>query len=46
MKFVIVIAASVASAGLVLPTVTQGQTSGVSKQGAPTATASATKLNA
>jgi hypothetical protein len=26
MKFVIVIAASVASAGLVLPTVTQGQT--------------------
>ena len=30
MKFVIIIAASVASAGLVLPTVTQGQTSGIS----------------
>ena len=46
MKFVIVIAASVASAGLVLPTVTQGQTSGIAKQEASTATASATKLSA
>jgi hypothetical protein len=46
MKFVIVIAASVASAGLVLPTVTQGQTREVLKQEAPTAAASATKLNA
>ena len=32
MKFVIVIAASVASAGLVLPTVTQGQTGGFATQ--------------
>ena len=46
MKFVIVIAASVASAGLVLPTVTQGQTSGVSKQEASAAAASASKLGA
>ena len=34
MKFVIVIAASVASAGLVLPTVTQGQTSEIAAQAA------------
>jgi hypothetical protein len=46
MKFVIVIAASVASAGLVLPTVTQGQMSGFATQEASTATASAAKLNA
>lgn len=46
MKFVIVIAASVASAGLVLPTVTQGQTSGIAAQEASAATASATKLDA
>ena len=46
MKFVIVIAASVASAGLVLPTVTQGQTSGIAVQEASAAAAPATKLNA
>ena len=46
MKLLMIIAASVASAGLVLPTVTQGQTSGIAKQEASTATASATKLNA
>ena len=46
MKFVIVIAASVASAGLVLPTVTQGQTSGASRQEASAVTASASKLGA
>lgn len=43
MKLLMIVAASVASAGLVLPTVTQGQTSGASKQEV-SATASATKL--
>ena len=39
MKFVIVVAASVASAGLVLPTVTQGQTRGQAMQEASAAPA-------
>ena len=46
MKFVIVIAASVASAGLVLPTVTQGQTRGFVAQGASAAPAKADQLRA
>jgi len=44
MKFVIVIAASVASAGLVLPTVTQGQTRGHVTQEASAAPAKASQL--
>lgn len=39
MKLLMIIAASVASAGLVLPTVTQGQADGVEKQVASAATA-------
>jgi hypothetical protein len=46
MKLLMIVAASVASAGLVLPTVTQGQTSGASKQVVSAATASASKLRA
>ena len=46
MKLLMIIAASVASAGLVLPTVTQGQTSGDSKQEVSAVTASASKLSA
>jgi hypothetical protein len=46
MKLLMIIAASVASAGLVLPTVTQGQTSGASRQEASAETASASKLSA
>jgi hypothetical protein len=46
MKLLMIVAASVASAGLVLPTVTQGQTSGISKQEATAVTASASKLRA
>jgi len=46
MKLLMIIAASVASAGLVLPTVTQGQTSGASGQEASAVTASASKLSA
>lgn len=46
MKFVIVIAASVASAGLVLPTVTQGQTRGNAVEVASAAAADASKLRA
>ena len=46
MKLLMIVAASVASAGLVLPTVTQGQTSGISKQEAAAVTASAYKLRA
>jgi hypothetical protein len=46
MKLLMIIAASVASAGLVLPTVTQGQTSEVSKQEVSAVTASASKLSA
>ena len=46
MKFVIVIAASFASAGLVLPTVTQGQTSGIAGKVASAAAPSATDLRA
>jgi hypothetical protein len=46
MKLLMIIAASVASAGLVLPTVTQGQASGASKQEASAVTASASKLSA
>jgi hypothetical protein len=45
MKLLMIVAASVASAGLVLPTVTQGQASGA-KQEASAVTASASKLNA
>jgi hypothetical protein len=44
MKFVIVIAASVASAGLVLPTVTQGQTRGFTTQEASAAPAAANQM--
>ena len=44
MKFVIAIAASFASAGLVLPTVTQGQTSEIAGKVASAATPSATEL--
>lgn len=46
MKFVIVIAASIASAGLVLPTVNQGQTRGFATQEASAATVDASKLRA
>ena len=46
MKFVIVIAASVASAGLVLPTVTQGQTRGHVTQEASAAPVKADKARA
>jgi hypothetical protein len=46
MKFVIVVAASVASAGLVLPTVTQGQTRGTVAQEASAAPAKAEQLRA
>ncbi len=46
MKLLMIIAASVASAGLVLPTVTQGQTSEESKQEASAVTASASRLSA
>lgn len=46
MKFVIVIAASVASAGLVLPTVTQGQTRGIATQEASAAPTKASPLRA
>jgi hypothetical protein len=46
MKFVIVIAASVASAGLVLPTVTQGQTRGHLTQEASAAPAKASQIGA
>jgi hypothetical protein len=46
MKFVMIIAASVASAGLVLPTVTQGQTSGFATQVASAAPAKASQLRA
>lgn len=46
MKFVIAIAASVASAGLVLPTVTQGQTSGISNPEVAQTAAKDNKLNA
>ena len=46
MKFVIVIAASVASAGLVLPTVTQGQTGGFATQLASAAPSKAGTLRA
>ena len=46
MKFVIVIAASVASAVLVAPTVTQGQSTGIATQEAPAAAVEASKLSA
>ena len=46
MKFVIVIAASVASAGLVLPTVTQGQTRGHVTQEASAASAKTSQAGA
>lgn len=46
MKLLIVVAASVASAGLVLPTVTQGQTSGIAAQEVSAASAPATILRA
>ena len=46
MKFVIVIAASVASAGLVLPTVTQGQTRGHVTQEASASPAKASQARA
>jgi hypothetical protein len=46
MKLLMIVAASVASAGLVLPTVTQGQAGGVSKQVASAATSAASTLRA
>jgi hypothetical protein len=46
MKFVIVIAASIASAGLVLPTVTQGQVRGISQQVAAAASQHTAELRA
>ena len=46
MKFVIVIAASVASAGLVLPTVTQGKTRGQVLQEASADPAKTSQANA
>ena len=46
MKFVIVIAAAFASAGLVLPTVTQGQTRGYASHEASAAPAHASQLRA
>jgi hypothetical protein len=46
MKLLMIIAASVASAGLVLPTVTQGQAGETGKQVVSAATASAPTLRA
>jgi hypothetical protein len=46
MKFMIVIVASLASAGLVLPTVTQGQTGGFATQLASAAPSKAGTLRA
>ena len=46
MKLLMIIAASVASAGLVLPTVTQGQTRGFVAQEASAAPAKADHLGA
>jgi hypothetical protein len=46
MKLLIVLAAPIASAVLVVPTVTQAEGSGVSRQAATAAVASATELRA
>jgi hypothetical protein len=46
MKLLIVLAAPIASAVLVVPTVTQAEGSGIGKQVAASATASATELSA
>lgn len=46
MKLLIVLAAPIASAVLVVPTVTQAEGSGISKQAVASATASATELRA